>query len=634
MVHRFLFLTLLAVLPTVALAAPEPMAPQISVIEPPTPVPPLVDKIRKELDGPPLPDAQRQPGVPQGEMLSGEITDSKIYPGTENQFQVYVPKQYNPDKPACLLVKLDGFAGGQAIILDNLIAKGDMPVTIGVGITPGMIVKPGDDAQAAAAETEAKPGKPVKPPKKDVARFNRSYEFDSVNDNLPNYVLDELLPKVEAMTTKDGRAIHLSHDPNDRAVTGGSTGGIGSFTLAWRRPDAFSRVYTLIGTYVSMRGGHEYPALIRKTEPKPIRIFLEDGNIDSWNQIFGSWFMANVQMEAALNWSGYDVQHAWGTHAHNGKPGGTIFPDVMRWLWAGWPAKIQAGTSRNDQLVAMLVPGQTWQLVGDGYKAATGLASNPQGEVCFSDAPDQTIYKIGADGKPAAFAQRTPAVSGEAFGPDGTLYVTAPADQKICTIDSTGMTKDIATGIRGHGIVVTSDKSIYVTEPGEHTDMPSQLWLIKPTGEKSVIDSGLSAASGLAFSPDKALLFGAEEATKWVYSYIMQPDGTLADKQRFYWLHMTDIPNNSGAEDMAVDTDGSLYVATRMGIQVCDRNGRVRAILPLPTPCGPVQSLCWGGPAFDTLYATDGNKVFARKMKIPGYSQWAAPAVLKPGSGG
>ena len=613
-----------------ASAAPTPMAPQIAVIEPSTPVPPLVDKIRKELDGPPLPDAQRQPGVPQGDMLEGEITDSKIYPGTDNKFEIYVPKQYSPDKPACLLVKLDGLAGGQAIILDNLIAKGDMPVTIGVGITPGFIANPDQGDQAPPTD---QPGKKAKP-KKDAIRFNRSYEFDSTNDNFPNFVLDELLPRVESMTTKDGRAIHLSHDPNDRAVTGGSTGGIGSFTLAWRRPDSFSRVYTQIGTYVSMRGGHEYPALIRKTEPKAIRIFLEDGNVDSWNQIFGSWFMANVEMEAALNWSGYDVQHAWGTHGHNGKPGGTIFPDVMRWLWAGWPARIAAGTSKNDQLVAMLVPGQTWQLVGDGYKAASGLASNQQGEVYFSDAPDQTVYKIGADGKPATFAQKTPAISGEAFGPDGTLYGADPVDQKVCTVDANGMTKDVATGIRAHDIVVTSDKSLYVTEAAEHTDMPSRLWLIKPTGEKSVIDSGLSAASGLAFSPDKALLFGAEAATKWVYSYVMQPDGTVIDKERFYWLHMTDIPNNSGAQDMVVDTDGTLYVATRMGIQVCDRNGRVRAILPLPTPCGPVQSICWGGAAFDTLYATDGNKIFARKMKVPGYSQWAAPAVLKPGSGG
>jgi sugar lactone lactonase YvrE len=135
-------------------------------------------------------------------------------------------------------------------------------------------------------------------------------------------------------------------------------------------------------------------------------------------------------------------------------------------------------------------------------------------------------------------------------------------------------------------------------------------------------------------SPNHELLLSPETTTQWIYSYVMKPDGTVEDKERYYWLHMTDIPNNSGAQDMVFDNQGTLYVATRMGIQVADRNGRVRAILPLPTPCGPVRSLCWGGPGFDILYATDGQKIFKRKFKVPGYSQWAPPIVLPHASGG
>jgi sugar lactone lactonase YvrE len=109
----------------------------------------------------------------------------------------------------------------------------------------------------------------------------------------------------------------------------------------------------------------------------------------------------------------------------------------------------------------------------------------------------------------------------------------------------------------------------------------------------------------------------------------VQPDGSLKDKQQFYWLHMTDIPNNSGAEDLAVDTHGNLYVATRLGIQICDQNGRVRAILPLPTPSGSVRSLCFGGKDFDVLYVTDGSHVFSRRLKLPGFAPWAAPIAVK-----
>jgi gluconolactonase len=200
-----------------------------------------------------------------------------------------------------------------------------------------------------------------------------------------------------------------------------------------------------------------------------------------------------------------------------------------------------------------------------------------------------------------------------------------PGEKKIVALDPQSAIHTVTDGIAGHGILVTHDGTLYVSEPGEHTDMPSQIWQIKPTGEKNVIDQGLSAASGIAFSPDGSLFFAAENSTKWVYSYVVQPDGSFADKQSFYWLHMTDIPNDSGAEDLAVDAHGNLYVATRMGVQVCDQNGRVRAILPLPTPCGPVRSLCFGGEHFDILYVTDGRQVFKRPLKVPGIAPWAAP---------
>ncbi len=590
-----------------------PPAPTPAPAEPPpSPLPAIIQKIQAELMGEPTDDSVLHPDVPHGEFLEGTITDSKIYPGTINPFKVYVPAQYDPAKPACLLVRLDGIGENEGIVLDNLIAKGDIPVMIAVGVSPGAIWKA---------------------PGKEAVRWNRSYEFDSTNANFADYLLTELLPAVEKLSTKDNRPVRLSHNPNDRAVTGGSTGGIGSFTLAWERPDSFRRVYSVIGTFVSMRGGHDYPALIRKTEPKPLRIFLEDGFHDAWNPLFGSWYMENQEMEAALTFAGYDVQHAWGDHGHNGKAGSVIFPDVMRWLWRDWPAPVSAGSSHNDMLKAILLPNEKWQIVADGYKSASGLASNQAGEVYFADAPDHTLYKIAGDEKPEPVSQKAEAIHGEAFGPDGTLYATVPADENVIAVDAKGESRMVAKGIRGNGIVVTSDNFLYVTEPGEHSDQPSNLWRIAPTGEKNLVDSGLLSASGLAFSPDKALLFVAEAATKWVYSYLTQPDGSLQDKQPYYWLHMTDTPNDSGAADMAVDSTGTLYVATRMGVQVCDPNGRVRAILPLPTPCGPTHSLCWGGPGFDTLYVTDGNTVFKRKLNVVGYSQWAAPIVLPPHGG-
>ena len=553
---------------------------------------PLVARIQAELSGqfPPA-EAKVDPSIPHGEFLQGKITNSSIYPGTENSFQVYVPAQYDPATPVCLLVKLDGLGAFEGTVLDHLIAAHEVPVIIAVGITPGTIWKD-----------------PAGTPQRAAYRFNRSYEFDSTNDHFPDFVLNEILPAVQGLKTGDGRAIRLSTDGNDHAATGGSTGGIGAFTLSWRRPDQFTRVYSVIGTFVSMRGGNEYPVLIRKTDPKPLRIFLEDGSSDAWNPLFGTWYDANLNMESALTFSGYDVAHAWGTHGHDGRPGQVIFPDVMRWLWRGYPARISPGVSKNSTLQEIILPNEPWRTIPQTHGTVAGMAANLEGRVTLSSDPIISKHHMAS----------------MAYGPDGTLYGIVPTEKKIIAIGPSGSTRIVAEGVAGHSITVAHDGAIYVSEPGAHSDMSSSIWQWK-NGQKKLVDQGVPSASGIAFSPDASLFFVAEKTTQWIDSYAVQPDGSFAAKQQFFWLHMTDVPNDSGAEALAVDTHGNLYVATRMGIQVCDQNGRVRAILPLPSPSGAVTSLAFGGEHFDTLYASDGTHVFTRRLKVPGFAPWSSP---------
>ena len=213
-----------------------------------------------------------------------------------------------------------------------------MPVTIAIGVSPG---------QVESAKTPADP------------RFNRSFEFDGLNDNLARFLLEEVFPEIEKNhKTPDDLPIRLSTDPNDRCAGGGSTGGIGAFTLAWERPDAFRRVFTAIGTFVGMRGGDRYPVLIRKTEPKPIRVFMQDGSADEWmgGPEVGDWWMSNQTVERALEFAGYDVQHVWGTGPHSGRQATAIFPDAMRFLWKDWPQPIKAGSRRIHFSRRSLIP--------------------------------------------------------------------------------------------------------------------------------------------------------------------------------------------------------------------------------------------------------------------------------------
>jgi sugar lactone lactonase YvrE/enterochelin esterase-like enzyme len=553
---------------------------------------------------PPHPDAQAQSGVPKGTVEKFAFADSKIFPGTVHDFWVYVPAQYDPATPACVFVGQDGIQNNAPVVFDNLIAKKEMPVTIGIFVSPG-VVKAGD--------TNA------------LNRFNRSYEYDGLGDNYARFLLEELFPEVERKTTRDGKPVRLSKNGNDRCIGGASSGAICAFTAAWERPDAFSRVFSAIGTYVGLRGGEIYPTLIRKFEPKPIRVFLQDGSNDL-NIYGGDWWMANQTMERALTFAGYEVKHVWGEGGHNGKQAAALFPDAMHWLWQDWPQPVKAGQSQNAYLKEILIPGEEWQRVAQGYQFTEGPAVNASGEVFFNDVPNSKTYKVGLDGRVSEFLNDTKRGDGQGFGPDGRLYAVAGAEQKIIAYDAQGKGTAIAEGFRGNDLVVRHDGLIYVTEPGWDGTSPSKVLLIKPNGEKQVVDTGLKFSNGITLSPDQSLLYVDDTKSHWVYSYQIQPDGRLAAKQRYFWLHIPDAADDSGADGMRCDREGRLYVATRMGIQVCDQAGRVECILP--TPNGRVANLTFGGENFDTIFAVCGGEIFKRKVKAKGALSFQPP--IKP----
>jgi enterochelin esterase family protein len=256
------------------------------------------------------PDSENQPGVPEGKVIKHTWT-SKVFDGTVRDYWVYVPAQYDPKTPACVMVFQDGgsYVNPKGdfrvpVVFDNLIHKKEMPVTIGIFINPGNI---------PAADPGQKP------------RSNRSFEYDTLSDQYAHFLEKEILPAV-------AKEYNLRQDAAGRAICGISSGGICAFTVAWERPDLFSKVLSHVGSFTNIRGGDVYPGLIRKTEHKPFRVFLQDGSSDLDN-LHGSWPLANQQMAAALKFARYDYQFVYGDGGHNGKHGGAILPDSLRWLW-------------------------------------------------------------------------------------------------------------------------------------------------------------------------------------------------------------------------------------------------------------------------------------------------------------
>ncbi len=253
------------------------------------------------------PDARERPGVPKGKLTQMPPWHSKIFAGTTRDWWVYVPAQYTPENPAAVMVFQDGNGARQYVVpvLDNLIAKGDIPVMVGIFLEPGGIKAPRD---------------------------NRSFEYDTLSDQYGRFLLEEILPEVE-------KTVRLRRDAAGRGIAGQSSGAIAAFTVAWERPNEFTKVLSGIGSFTNIQGGktlreggHNYAALIRRVPRKPIRIFMQDGANDLDNA-FGSWWLANQTLARSFAYAGYDYKFEQGQGFHNNNHIRAILPDALRWLW-------------------------------------------------------------------------------------------------------------------------------------------------------------------------------------------------------------------------------------------------------------------------------------------------------------
>jgi len=541
------------------------------------------------------------PSIKPADVLKGVVkscafSKSVIFPGTVREVSVFIPAQYDGSKPACVYVKTDGYNSTEKALLETLIATKEMPVTIAVFVRPG-------DLPATVKNT--------------LGRRNRCFEYDGMGDNNVRFLVEELLPFVAKEF-----GLKLSTRGNDRCIAGGSSGGITAFNAAWERPDAFSRVYANSGSFVAFRGGHEFPTLVRKFEAKPIRAYLTTGTRDMEN-CAGDWFLLDQEMDKALRFSGYDY---FFRIINGGHVAGyyDCFREAMSFIWKDWPQPVQAGPSA-PRVRDIILSAEKWQIVAHGCRDARGPACNADGEVFFVDTPGNKICRMGLDGEVKVFLSDAGQANSLCFGAEGQLYAVSCHTGKIMRYESSGKGSLVVDGIRGQYVLAMPGGGLYVSGAGDKAGESGMVWLVKD-GKKTLVDSGLKFAAGLAYRPDQWLLSVADGHSKWVYSYQIDRDGTLANKERFFWLHVPDWEDDAGAESVCYAKEGQMFVATRWGIQVCADDGPTQVILPMPDR-SRVTGVCLGGRDLDTLFAFCGDKIWKRKVKVHAmgaFSPWTS----------
>jgi sugar lactone lactonase YvrE len=326
-------------------------------------------------------------------------------------------------------------------------------------------------------------------------------------------------------------------------------------------------------------------------------------------------------MASALKYAGYDSTFVVGTEGHNGKHGGAILPDALRWLWREYPkpiAKSKGGGGDRQVVTDFMDPDSDWEVVSTGHKFTEGPAVDREGNLFFVDPPNSRIHKISADGKASIFKAEAGGAAGLMFGPDGRLYACQEKAKRLVAYSKDGAESVIAEGglQSCNDLAVSARGDIYFTDPPAH-----RVWHVDTKGNKTIAHEGLEFPNGVRFSPDQNLLTVADSRNKWVWSFQVQPDGSLINGQPYYRLETWDDSSNSAADGMAMDSEGYLYVATRIGLQICDPPGLVLGIVRKPQD-GPLSNVVFGGPDMQTLYVTAGDKVFRRHTRRKGLYPW------------
>lgn len=364
------------------------------------------------------------------EIIDGSISDSACYPETTHTFKVSVPEGYDPAQGACLYVGLDGILCGAPERIDSLMATEDIPPMIGVYLQPGIVYGPDGD----------------------VLRYNRSNEFDAPDGRFARFIETELLPAVKALRTASGQTIALRPGPENAMIFGLSSGGIAAFNAAWQRPDLFGKVYSGCGTFVPMRGADALQSLVRKSEPSPIKVYLQDGYSDTWNPLFGSWYEANRLLASALEFAGYDCGFDWAEGGHSVTRTSAIFPQVMKWMWADGDG---ARPTANATLAPILDGAGAWEEI-----PAPATPLQPQAMAVYPDSahaahrqgesnylwqslrrPDGSLYASQPFYWLHSMENRPLRIGGMAFDADGMLWVATDAGIQIC--DQNGRVRGI-----------------------------------------------------------------------------------------------------------------------------------------------------------------------------------------------
>ena len=281
----------------------------------------------------------------------------------------------------------------------------------------------------------------------------------------------------------------------------------------------------------------------------------------------------------------------------------------------------------DEALSKVLIDGEDWQLVAEGFGFTDGACADADGNFYFMDLGKGTaIQKVSLDGKLTDFIKDAPKCSGLKFGPDGRLYACTqgPKKQLVAIEVPSGTITVLADNVQPNDLVVSHKGYAYFTETGK-----GQVTIVDTKGNVRVGATGINAPNGITLSPDQGTLAVSEYRGTNVWVYRVNADGSLDAGARYMDLRTPVGKADSGGDGSTTDAMGRYYVTSHLGIQVFDSTGRMGGIIAKPTSKGCV-SVAFAGPGHEYLYACAADKIFRRKTRAKGVLFFKEPMTAQP----
>lgn len=285
-------------------------------------------------------------------------------------------------------------------------------------------------------------------------------------------------------------------------------------------------------------------------------------------------------------------------------------------------AYCQQNNDRRFDSLNLVKPGAALIKVSDQFKFTEGPATDKDGNIYFTDQPNDRIWKYGADERLSLFMDKTFRSNGLYVDKKGMLIACADENNELLAISPQKQVIVLLAAKEGsrlngpNDLWIDAKGGIYFTDPyyqrdyweRKKPDLKGQYVYYLPKGKQQavIVDSLLLQPNGIVGTPDGSHLFVADIRAGKTYQYQINKDGTLSNRQLFV---------NMGSDGMTLDNMGNLYI-TGKGVTIFDKSGARVGYIPVPSNW--VGNICFGGKSRTTLFITASESVYTLQMQVKG----------------